>query len=55
MKPILAILLLFSASCSGDDSEGRGGLSKAEADELNEAAAILDAQQAEVDEALNRQ
>lgn len=43
---LAAALALLLVSCSGDGAEGRGGLSKTEADELNQAAATLDAQQA---------
>jgi len=43
----------FIAGCSGDP-QTRGGLSKAEADELNAAAEELDEQQQKVDEALAR-
>lgn len=41
----------LATACSGDP-DTRGGLSKAESDELNAAAATLDAQQEELDKAL---
>lgn len=51
---IAFVLALLLTACSGSEAEGRGGLSMAEADELNEAAALLDAQQGEADEAVER-
>lgn len=40
--PILAILVLLTAC--GDDSRTAGGVSKAEADALDDAAAMIEAQ-----------
>lgn len=54
VRLILSVLLVLATACSGNDAEGRGGLSRAEADELNDAAAVLDAQQAEAEAALDR-
>lgn len=51
LRPVALLpLALLIAACGSDETSGPGGMSPDEAQELNDAAAMLDANAVELDE-----